>query len=239
MADIERLRQELQSEDCAVVAEAAAALVATGEHFDADTLARTHHCLIRTWSGRKRVGLARSYLHLLDPDRAGAEAEHLLRSERHPEVRDEVFHALIDFGERAIPALRKLVRSRDATVRWYAYRAAHRIGGPDSILLLVDGLRDEDTALRIFAADALVTRHDAVFLPVLHALAAREPSSGFHRAALTVLTRTALPEYQEALAPLLRSLASPWTVYESGFIAGRLLAELPPQDADAEHTPAR
>lgn len=239
MADIERLRQELQSEDCAVVAQAAAALMAAGEHFDSDTLTRTHQCLIRTRSGRKRVGLARSYLHLLDPDRAGSEAERLLRSESHPEVRDEAFHALIDYGEQAIPVLRNLVRSRDTTVRWYAYRAALRIGGPDSMLLLVDGLRDEDGALRILAADALAEQREAAFLPVLHALAAREPSRGFHRAARTVLKRVATQEQLEALGPLLHSLASPWTVYESGFIAGRVFAELTARDTTAGDTPAR
>lgn len=223
---LKHLYQELQSDDCRSVAEAAAVLAAAGEHPEPWILERAKHCLIPRHGGRRRIDFARAYFHLLNPADGGREAERLLRSGSDPEIRTEAFHALIEYGAEALPVIRSLVVSRDSMARWYAYRAAARIGDDETIPTLLRGLEDADVGPRQVAANALIDRQAEAFVPLLRAIATRPPVRTFHLACWTVLRRITPEGWREQAAPLLRSLVSPWGVYESGFMARAILNAL-------------
>ncbi len=215
-------QDELGSDDCQEVTAAASALVDAGYHVDAEALTRARQCLLSS-RGRFRAALARAYLHLLDPLRGSAEAESLLRHDSNPEVRSEAFRALVDFGERALPVLRQLTRSHDATVRWYAYRATSRLSGVEAVPVLVAGLNDDDPTTRLAVAYELSARGAAALGPTLQAIATEPPSAGFHHAARIVLRRVTPPALRGQTERLLAVLRGPWPAFEAPFVARQLL----------------
>lgn len=218
-------QDELGSDDCQEVTAAASALVDAGYHVDAEALTRARQCLLSS-RGRFRPALARAYLHLLDPQRGSAEAESLLRHDSNPEVRSEAFRALVDFGERALAVLRQLMRSDDATVRWYAYRATSRLSSLEVLPALVSGLNDDDPTTRLAVAYELAARGVIALGPTLQAVATEPPSAGFHHAALIVLRRVVPSALRGQMEPLLAVLRGPWPAFEAPFVARQLLNEL-------------
>ncbi len=219
-------RAGLSADRCLTVAESAERLAAVGAHLSAEELARARTCAVEARGIGLRMRLARDYLRLVEPLEGPHEAARLLTEVADPEIRDQAFHVMVEQGERALPVLEDLTRHHDVNIRWHAYEAIRRIGGPAAIPDLVRGIQDSDFSVRWAAAHGLIEAGEAALAPILGALVRSVPSIGFHRAALHALRRLRDSGAGEGMEALLASLARETTVYESGALAFDLLVAL-------------
>ncbi len=220
-----RLRSEIRSADCSIVARAAHELASNETHLRDEELSRTRACLAET-HGLASGGLTHDYLRILGGASGPREAARLLRLSPDQEVRHEAFCSLIDFGEAATPVLRELAHHPDDTIRCRAYDAARIIGGGDAIALLVEGLADPDVGVRWVASNVLVAAGEGALVPVLRALVDREPTTSFHRAAARELRRCRPLGLDDEVRFLVRSLDRQTSVYEASTLAYELLFDL-------------
>ena len=223
--NIHRLRSEIRSADCSIVARAAHELASSETHLRDEELSRARACLAET-HGLASGELTHDYLRILGGASGPREAARLLRLSPDHEVRHEAFCSLVGFGEAATPVLRALARHPDDTIRYRAYDAARLIGGRDSIALLVDGLADPDPGVTWVASNGLVAAGEEALVPVLRALVERKPTIPFHRAAARVLRRCRPRGLDDEVQLLVRSLNRQTSVYEAGPIALELLFDL-------------
>lgn len=225
------LRDRLVSRDCALVADAAEALVAAGAHFDTVTLAPVRACITASHGIGNRMRLARAYVALLDPAEAPVAAVRLVEESPNLEVRDEIFWALGDLGPAALPVLEPLLDEPEEALRWRACEVIRHIGGPATLLVLVRALEDDAFSVRWAASHGLIDAGEAAVPPLVRALVTRPAGLTFHRAARRVLRQARLPGAERELAALVDSLGHETTVFQSGALALRLLVHLRRQPA--------
>ena len=74
---------------------------------------------------------------------------------------------LVAHGSQAFPGLEVLLASSSKDARWWAVRTLAEIPDPETLLLLIKALSDQDASVRQCAALALRKRPDAQAVPAL------------------------------------------------------------------------
>jgi len=82
----------------------------------------------------------------------------LILFDDEPDVREVAADALSGIGPPAVPALSQLIQDRDDLVRELAIRSLRAIRGPDVTQALSTGFHDDNSRIRVLAADALLAQ---------------------------------------------------------------------------------
>lgn len=219
------LHTRLTSDDAAAAVAAAVELAGRGVQLGTDDLARLRARLDAEADPGRRLTLAHAYLDLLGASAGAAVAAEWMRG-RDAELREGAFEALVDYGSAALETLQDLAKDGDRDVRWHAFEAARLLRVPAAVPVLLDGLGDEDFAIRWAASRGLAAVGPDALVPVLEALVRRPPTQQLHRSVRRVLSRIPGGDHAEELTELVESLGHATTVVESGPRAEQLLQKL-------------
>lgn len=111
--------------------------------------------------------------------------------------------ALVDIGERAVPALTRELQSWQAHVRWEAAKALSEIGDRRAVPALLRALEDSDASVRWMAARGLIAVGRPALIPLLEALEQSADSIRMREGARRVLYTMVQEGTAEEAAPVL------------------------------------
>jgi hypothetical protein len=133
--------------------------------------------------------------------------------------------ALRDLGDTVADTLVIALTYPDSHVRWHAARALGQIGNPRGIESLVEGLHDEQPAVRWATASVLASL-DAQAIPYIFRSMIRQPMSEPYRQAVYHALH-AMPSHHTRiyLQPLLEALQGSAASVQAPAVAQKMLAE--------------
>lgn len=123
------------------------------------------------------------------------------------QLAESAVHQLVDYGPDALPDLCDLAASSDSDTRWWALRTLALIPAPQVLIMLQEGLHDEDLAVRQCAALGLKHQPSKAAIPDLIA-ALSDKDQLFARLAADALTAIGT-EAVPALCEILQRESSP------------------------------
>lgn len=137
----------------------------------------------------------------------------------------EASRALHSLGKLARPAWEQALDHPDSHIRWHAARGLGEMGDSRLALILAEGLRDDDYAVRWATADVLAKLGEEGVPATLTMLSRYPLSEQFRRAAYHALHGVVSNQTRKRLKPLLDSMRGPAASVEAATVAQKLLME--------------
>ncbi|NIP51920.1 hypothetical protein GWN42_17215 [candidate division KSB1 bacterium] len=170
-----------------------------------------------------KLRAAKALAHLKD-ERCGPPLLKLLIEDRG-ELHREASRALNSLGSIARSTWQKALNHPNRHIRWHAARGLGEMGDSSLALILAEGLRDDDYAVRWATADVLSILGEEGIRATLNMLSRYPLNEQFRRAAYHALHGSSYARAQERLKPLLDSMRGSASNLETAIIAQKLLME--------------
>lgn len=146
----------------------------------------------------------------------------LLRRDE-PEVHKEASRVLHSLGRFAEPAWVELLDHSDSHIRWHAARGLSETGDTRYILMMAEGLLDENHAVRWATADVLASHGKSAVPVILSILSRCKSTESVRRAAYHALNGISSSEVKKRIQPLLDALHDSAADIKSPAVAQQLL----------------